>query len=101
MFPIDDRELMCELLSVPTSFLRSVSSDTRHSITHGIPHGATLTVEVQSNLDDVFLLFLVISKQYQDTKSCGCSGITVMPRPAATWRASRISLFNFGSEVSP
>jgi hypothetical protein len=48
------------MLGVRTSFIASVSSGTRHSIAHTIPHGATLTVEVPGNLNDVFPLFLAL-----------------------------------------
>jgi hypothetical protein len=47
------------MASVPNSFLSSVSS-TQHSITHMIPDGATLIIEVSGNPYDVGLLFLML-----------------------------------------
>jgi hypothetical protein len=46
------------MAGVPTSFIASVCSGTRHSIAHTISHVATLTVEVPSNPDDFLPLFL-------------------------------------------
>jgi hypothetical protein len=45
---------------VLTSFLAVVASSTRHLITHKIPHGATLTVGLPSNSDEVSTLFLAL-----------------------------------------
>jgi hypothetical protein len=45
-------------VGVQPSFLTSVGSDTRHSIAHTITQGATLTVEVSSNADEVLPLCL-------------------------------------------
>jgi hypothetical protein len=51
---------MCSVVGILPSLFTSVSAGTRHSIAHTIPHGATLTVEVPSNPDDVLPLFLVL-----------------------------------------
>jgi hypothetical protein len=48
------------MAGVPASFITSVSSGTRHSIAHTVPHGATLTFEVPNNTDDVLPPFLAL-----------------------------------------
>jgi hypothetical protein len=48
------------VLGVPASFLNSISFGSRDSNAHTIPHGAPLTVEVPSNRENVFPLFLTL-----------------------------------------
>jgi hypothetical protein len=60
VFLDDDQELRSEIVGVPTSFIASLFSGTRHSIAHTIPHGATFTIEVASSPDDIIPLLLAL-----------------------------------------
>jgi hypothetical protein len=59
MFLIDDQELKSQVFGVPTF----VSSGLRESVTHRILPGATLTVEVSRNPDDLLPSFLALLSQ--------------------------------------